>query len=197
MIKFLSLILSLTATSSLAFAMEELSTRSHKIDSCKNSKQSKNVKNCKADLNLKDRIIILGNKQRSDLSVLDSKGRYFYMPHGLSGHNFKPAGEIEILSEDNKDKALIYKLEYSNLEDSKDKAFRIVTVRLRKEAFNSQKTCVVSVLDSNSHSGDSAKDIEQALRTSSKELVSNDNFKSIDCAQPLTAQVSGLQISKN
>ena len=202
MIKSLSiLILSFSSISALALTQnntaEHLSSRVHKVNSCKTSKQSEDVKDCKEALKSKNKIVLIGKKHRSDLGVLDQHGRYFYMPHGVAEHNFHPSGEIEILSQNNKDKALIYKLEYSSL-DKKDKAFRIVTVRLRNEGLNSYKTCVVSIADSTSlNSSTSIKEIESTLRANSKALISHAAFSSLDCSQPAKVQKQGLQISKN
>jgi len=197
MIKSLSIFIATSALAVSAFATKDASIRVQKVSKCKKSSHSKDgflLKACSINLSFDDKIVISGSydknikgkiKGRTDLLVIDSKGRNYFMANGVANSLFKPTGKIEIIKTDSSDKALIYKLKYSGL-DSEDSYFRILTVRLKANPAAPKDTCVVAVSDSrdeNVKTADkkAAKKLEQIFRDKAKNLVLNDEFATAGC----------------
>jgi len=196
MIKALSLFIATSALTVSAFAVKDASIRVQKVSKCKKSSHSEGgflLKECKG-LSFGDKIVISGSydksiegkiKGRTDLLVLDSKGRRYFMANGVANSLFKPAEKIEILKTDSSDKALVYKLKYSGL-GSEDSYFRILTVRLKSNQAAPLRTCVVSVSDSQDENikttdKKASKKLEQNFRDKAKNFVLSDEFATASC----------------
>jgi hypothetical protein len=194
MIKALSLLIATSALTMTAFAAENISVREQKVSRCKKSDQSRGsflIKECSQKLSFNNKIVISGysdkTENRLELLILDKRGANYYMADGVKNSSHEPDGRIEIIKTGMTDKAVVYKLNYSN-RDSKDSFFRVVTVRLKANGFKPQKTCVVAIADSkdtNVKSDDkkSAQALENEMRDQAKDFVVSKAFATAQCSE--------------
>ena len=202
MIKITSLAATIIATSAFtvsAWGNSDAKIRVQNISSCKKSSHSRGdylIKECLKKLSYNERMVISGKsfqmtkkktENRLELLVLDKRGAHYYMGHGVKNSTFEPVGKVQIVRIGLSDKALIYKLKYSEY-DSKDTYFRIVTVRLRSNLIGARKTCVVAASDSQDDSVKltekrSAKNLEKYYRQLALNFVKSSEFAKVKCAE--------------
>lgn len=199
MIKSLSLLIVTTALTVSAWGADDVRIRVQKVSKCKKSSHSQGdylIKECPKQLSYTERIVISGasfkmtkkkTEKRLELLVLDKRGANYYMGLGVKNSTFEPVGNIQIIRKGATDKALIYKLKYSEY-DSSDTYFRMITVRLRSNLIGARKTCIVAASDSQDDKvkltdKGSAKNLEKYYRQLAMNFISGKEFAKAKCAE--------------